>query len=218
MSAKVLPMDGDAHRGVPALLPWYASGRLDADEHALVEAHLAGCAHCRAELAWEHQLRAIQRAPDVEVGDVERSLAVVHRRLAAHDRAAPATDRAGTRASWLHAHRESWWWRWALAAQFAINVALGAWLLWPPVATYHALGSPAPSDAANVIVRFRADATEAEIRRALRQADAHVVGGPTATDAYLLRVKPERQLGAVAGLRAQPAVLLAESLGVGTSP
>ena len=33
------------------VLPWYAAGRVTADERALVEAHLAGCARCRDELA-----------------------------------------------------------------------------------------------------------------------------------------------------------------------
>ena len=37
-------------------LPWYAAGRVTADERALVEAHLAGCARCRDELA---QWRAV---------------------------------------------------------------------------------------------------------------------------------------------------------------
>jgi Putative zinc-finger len=40
-------------------LPWYAAGRVTADERALVEAHLAGCARCRDELA---QWRAVGAA------------------------------------------------------------------------------------------------------------------------------------------------------------
>jgi hypothetical protein len=41
------------------VLPWYAAGRVTADERALVEAHLAGCARCRDELA---QWRAVGAA------------------------------------------------------------------------------------------------------------------------------------------------------------
>ena len=41
------------------MLPWYAAGRVTADERALVEAHLAGCARCRDELV---QWRAVGAA------------------------------------------------------------------------------------------------------------------------------------------------------------
>ena len=49
------------------------------------------------------------------------------------------------------------------------------------------------------------------MRRALRAADARVVGGPTVTDAYLLRI-PSLDADALARLRAEPAVARVESL------
>ena len=217
MTAKVLPLDGDGHEGVQALLPWYATGRLDAAEQAAVEAHLAGCARCRAELAWEHRLVAAQQTLEPERGDTERALAQLHRRIAPAPRTAPMVGRATAR--WRRWQREPGWLRWVLAAQFAINLVLGAWLVWPLAgSTYHALGSPVYPASANVIVRFRAEATELDIRHALREVDARIVGGPTASDAYLLSVSPQRQLAAVNALRAQPAVVLAESLGSAASP
>ncbi|HET7527669.1 MAG TPA: zf-HC2 domain-containing protein [Burkholderiaceae bacterium] len=218
MTAKVLPIDGDGHERVQALLPWYASGRLDAAERAAVEAHLAGCARCGADLAWEHKVLAAQQTLDREPGDAERALAQMHRRIAAQQRAVPpGVAQATPKASrW---QREPGWLRWVLAVQFAINLVLGTWLVWPLAAgTYHALGSAVHPASANVVVRFRPDATERDIRQVLREVDARLVGGPTASDAYLLSVSPQRQLAAVTALRARPVVVLAESLGPGTPP
>ncbi|HEU5296337.1 MAG TPA: zf-HC2 domain-containing protein [Burkholderiaceae bacterium] len=218
MTAKVLPIDGDGHERVQALLPWYATGRLDAAEHAAVEAHLASCARCRAELAWEHKVLAAQQLPDHDPGDADRALAQLHRRIATQDRAAPR-EAARATPKWFRWQREPSWLRWVIAVQFAINVVLGTWLVWPLAAgTYHALGSAVYPASANVVVRFRPEATERDIRQALREVDARIVGGPTASDAYLLSVSPQRQLRAVAALRAKPAVVLAESLGPSTSP
>jgi hypothetical protein len=72
----------------------------------------------------------------------------------------------------------------------------------------------APVDAsapANALVVFRPDATEADIRAALRAGDARLVGGPTVTDAYLLRI-PDLGAAPLARLRAQRAVARVESL------
>ena len=41
----------DTHAEAWALLPWLANGRIDADDREWVEAHVSGCAECRAELA-----------------------------------------------------------------------------------------------------------------------------------------------------------------------
>ena len=47
----------DAHEQAQLLLPWLANGTLDAQDAALVEAHLAECEACRTELASELALR-----------------------------------------------------------------------------------------------------------------------------------------------------------------
>jgi anti-sigma factor RsiW len=220
MSAKVLPLDNDGHDGVQALLPWYVTGRLGAAEHAAVEAHLAGCARCRVELDWERKMFAAQRVLDGEVGDAERPLAQLHRRLAADGRVVPSTASRRASPTWAARYGESRWLRWVLGVQFAANLVLGTLLVLPLFSsgTYHALGTPVTVATANVVVRFRPDATESDIRHALRQADARLVDGPTVTDAYLLSVSADRVLAAVSGLRAQRAVLLAESLSGGTRP
>ena len=58
-------------------LPLYVSGRLDARSRSAVEAHLAGCAECAAEVA---MLSAVGRAFPVPAVDVARIAAAMPRR------------------------------------------------------------------------------------------------------------------------------------------
>jgi hypothetical protein len=44
------PRIPDTHAEAWALLPWLANGRIAGDDREWVEAHVAGCAECRAEL------------------------------------------------------------------------------------------------------------------------------------------------------------------------
>ena len=69
----VVPLDTDMHHAVQALLPWYLTQRLDSEDVARVEDHLAGCPSCQAELALERRLQAAQ--PLSLEGDAERGLA-----------------------------------------------------------------------------------------------------------------------------------------------
>lgn len=203
----VVQLGAGGHSRVQALLPWYASGRLDGDDLTQVEAHLAACAGCRAELDIERKLQAAYPASDA-AGDVEHGLALLRQRI---DASPPR--RHGSRAS-------PRWLRWALSAQFAVIVLLA--VLWrpqgQPADRYRGLGAPGTPGAANAVVMFRPDATEQQIRAALRAGDARVVGGPTATNAYLLRVPSAGHAAALVRLRAAPAVALAESLDAGAPP
>src|SRR3954469_530675 len=52
------------------LLPDLLHDRLDAGMRAMVEAHVAGCADCAAELELLRQLRATRRTPAVDVGSI----------------------------------------------------------------------------------------------------------------------------------------------------
>jgi Putative zinc-finger len=213
VSARVVPLDADVHVRLQGLLPWYLRGRLDADERVRVEAHVAQCARCQAELAWERKLLVT----DDDAGDpreVERDLAALRTRIA--DGAA-STRRAGAASRLLGRWRQGpAWMRWALLAQCAAVAVLGVALLVEtplPGQRYRALGAHTVLPAGgNLIVRFRPEATEQEMRDALRDSNAHLVHGPTSTDAYLLAVQPEHVNDAVARLRAQRAVLLVESL------
>jgi hypothetical protein len=60
-------MTTDEHLRAEELMTWKVNGRLASDEGAWLEAHLAGCAACRAELAAQQRLRAaLVREPTVE--------------------------------------------------------------------------------------------------------------------------------------------------------
>jgi hypothetical protein len=98
------------------------------------------------------------------------------------------------------------------AAQVGFLVLSAGILLSLSRPTYHALGSaPAPS-AADVIVIFRAEATEEDIRDALKASGASIVGGPTAADAYLLRVSANQRSQALNRLRSDNDVQMAEPI------
>lgn len=222
--ARILALEGDEHQHVQLLLPWYVNGTLDAGERVAVQAHLGRCARCQADATWQRRLRAhadegfasIQATPGdhVEHGEhVEQDWARLRERLdPPRTNALPGAAGARSRRRWAG----SWsrWWAIAVAAQ-AVVIAAMAFALWTsphhPADAYAALGRPLPPAAANALVVFHPDATEAQIRRALRACDARIVGGPTATDAYLLAV-PALGPRTLALLRSEPAVLRIESL------
>jgi len=197
----VIPLDPEGHSRVQALLPWYVTGRLEDNERVQVEAHLAGCARCRAELALERQLHATQAAPDdADAGAADHGFARLRQRLAKTPPRLP-------------------WWGWALGLQFAaiavLGVALALLLARPAGAPYRGLGGAGTG--ANAIVMFSPDATETQIRQALHAVDARLVGGPTTTRAYLLAL-PFADAGMLARLRGQPGVTMAESLAAEATP
>ena len=76
------------------------------------------------------------------------------------------------------------------------------WTLRPaPVAgEYHALSAPAEA-VATAVVRFRPDATEAQIRQGLKDSGARLVDGPTVSDAYVVRLPREHYAAALDKLR-----------------
>src|SRR5437868_3598363 len=78
--ADLVHLHEDPHDRAQSLLPWYANGTLDPAEAALVEAHLATCADCRAALEMD---RAIGGHPADVPLDVEQGWAAMRERLAA---------------------------------------------------------------------------------------------------------------------------------------
>ena len=205
MKARILALDTDEHRVVQALLPWFVNGTLDGMEASRVEAHLMQCERCQTDAAQQDRLRALP-ANAGPAGNVERDWAALRGRLDAK----PAAARRPSVAA------RGWWTRWlplAIGVQGALVVLLALALFGPArqAGPYRALGAAPGAAAPNALVVFRPDATEAEIRQALRAGEARLVGGPTVTDAYLLRVPGLGPQG-LARLRAQPAVLRVESL------
>jgi anti-sigma factor RsiW len=204
---RVVPLHGDEHEHVQSLLPWYANRTLDADEAEHVRVHLAGCPQCTAELAWQERLRtAAPSAPPAAMkAEVDRQWAALSQRLERPAAARPAVAKR----DWLSAR----WWPLALGVQSALVAALAlVWVLLPAHdEPYRALGGAPAATTANVLVVFRPNATEADIRRALRANRAQVVAGPTVTDAYLLRMDPLTSQ-TLARLRGDATIVRVESL------
>jgi len=220
MSGRVVQLGTDLHQKVQALLPWYVGATLDEEERAHVEAHIAECPRCQAELAWEREVQAAyaQSTPATS-SDAAQGFALLRERIAAD--ASPPQDRGLLARLKAHWREIPAWTRWAVAGQCVVVVALSSVLVitLAPDAGFRTLGGP-PGAAAggNLIVRFRPEATEQEMRRVLRESEARLVYGPTATDAYLLAVPAGLESEAVKRLRNERAVLLVESLNGKASP
>jgi len=196
---------GAAHDAAAELLPWYVTGQLAPDEAERVGAHVAGCAECQAEVAFQQRLEAeVARLPL----DVERGWADMRGRIEANDDAPlPAAQRTGRTTAWIG---------WGVAATFAI-VAGASWL--PQIAApraaapeYAALGQAAADQSGNVVVVFHPDTTERQLRAVLKAGEARIVDGPTAAGGYVLHVPAARKDAALATLRAQDRVVLAEPI------
>jgi anti-sigma-K factor RskA len=194
------------HDEAEELLPWYATGQLDAADRALVERHLLSCGNCREQLAVERRLidEFQAMAPEVESGWVR------------------LRGRIDTPVQVARAPKQPFAELWAVltrpavaaiaVAQLAFVVIAGGALLSLSRPAYHVLGSaPVPADA-NVIVIFDADTTEGEMRGALGAAGASIVGGPTSADAYLLHVAPAGRQNSLARLQADANVQLAQPI------
>jgi hypothetical protein len=219
MSGQILHLEPDPHAAVQRLLPWYLTGRLDTPEHDAVEAHLAQCPECRAELETERQWQLLQPGHGAQV-DVEDGWARMRARLAgdAVPRFADTPAPAPHRRRWLPPA-----WRagprlparaWAAPALLSVALVVAIVSTSRPAAVvgdYHALAAPDPAGA-TAVVRFRPDATEAQIRHGLKDSGARLVDGPTVSDAYVVRLPREHYAAALDKLRKAPGVALVEAL------
>lgn len=199
------------HQAAQQLLPWLLAGTLDGAERAMVEQHLQGCAQCRDDLAWQRRLRAAAPAPQGAF-DADRALARLMPRLR------PQAPRLGVLGRWREAAAaNNNWLKWTAAAQLAAIGVLALQLAGSRGADYRALGAAASANA-NAVVMFRPETTERDMRRILRASGARVVDGPTVADAYVLALPPAQVPAALARLRAERAVTLAQPLAAGERP
>ena len=199
-------MHEDSHDQAEELLPWYATGQLDATDRALVEAHLGSCARCQRALAAEHVLINEFRSLSPEI---DSGWAQLRGRIEARQ---PERRGIGSQLAEI----------WHLltrpvvaaiaAAQIAFVAASAMLLQWVSQPTYVALGSVSAAASANIIVMFRPDAREAGLRGALEGSGASLVGGPTAADAYLLHVPAQSRSAALKKLQHDANVTLAQPI------
>ena len=196
----------DPHEEAEELLPWYATGRLDSADRARIESHLAACARCQRQLKAERRLVEEFRtiSPEVDLGWArlrDRIESPERRRWSLFTKAIADLRQLSRPAVAA-----------LLTVGVAITVSATALMTSMDQPAYQALGSPAFSESANIIVIFRADTTEADMRNALRTSGASLVGGPTSADAYLLHVQPQARPSALERLRGNDDVTLAEPI------
>lgn len=212
MSERVIPFGLSEHSAADVLLPFYVNGTLRGEELAFVREHVEGCEQCRREVDWLHTVYAACASSPLfkETTDgvsASPALVVPHNSV---DR-----RRLGIRTGWRAAQP---WTRWLIAAQLAAIVVLATLLASPDsrqAASYRTLGSanPVSETRDTVVVRFDAAITAAELRRIVLGVDARIVDGPSATDVFVLALPAEQIDQALAALRAEPAVRVAERLG-----
>ncbi|HEY1879285.1 MAG TPA: zf-HC2 domain-containing protein [Caulobacteraceae bacterium] len=203
----VVPMHRDAHREALLLLPWHVSGVLDGPDQAQLEAHLADCAECRAELALERRLAT--EVIDLPA-DMAPAWAAMEQRLVA---SAPRRTKPARRNQVQQAAKSALpWLGWAVAAGVLMVVGLQAILPPRPAPVYHALAAAPDRASVDVAVIFKSQTTEADIQSVLYASHARVADGPTAANAWLLSVPAQERDAAVGRLRSSPEVLTAEPL------
>jgi anti-sigma factor RsiW len=205
--ARIIPLHGDEHEGVRALLPWYVTAQLDAEDQARVETHLAACAECQADLRSERKLQAGIKAMEPQV---ERDWSRLRERITSAGSVAASSPQAAPPRS-----PRVRWVGWAMAAQFMLIVLLGIQVAADrQPAAYRTLAAPAEATS-RIIVTFRPDSRERDLRQMLNRLHVRLVDGPTPTAAYVLQAPVAGGKDILAALRAQPVVATAEPLGPG---
>jgi len=180
------PADAPVHPEA-LLLPWYDRGELSADEHSAVEAHLAVCADCRAELAADRALAGDYQAVLDRYGDAPPSVHAAVMRQVRAEAAPPAVSHppSGLLARLAEAARALFSPQWAPAAAVAV-VAVQAGLLVvmlaarPPVAPPPVEVRGLEAQAPQIEVTFRPDAPIGAVAGALRDLGGRIVDGPRA--------------------------------------
>jgi anti-sigma factor RsiW len=170
----------DTHAEAWNLLPWLASGRIQPSDREWVEAHVQGCARCRAELEAQRQVSSQMLAgesPAVAASDEQRSFDKLWARIEAAESAAAT----GTHGS-APAPRASRTVRWLAAAVIVQGFGLALFALnalrdsddFRTVARVEAARADAPA----VRVVFAPEATIATINTLLAHQGLSIVSGP----------------------------------------
>jgi hypothetical protein len=202
----------EEHAFCSELLPWHASGSLDAIRARRVEAHLERCARCRADALREEAIvQAMSQPRGVELAP-QAGLARVMERIEARE-----------------SRRRLW--SWPLRAAFGpgvqrplvIALAIQALVIVmmtgvltislrdAPGSGYRTLSATVvdPAGASRVRIVFADELTMGDLRERLADIDAVIVAGPEGPGIYTLEVRGNLD-DALGALRTQPGVRLVE--------
>ena len=186
------------HKEIRLLLPGYVNGTLSEQERTETEVHLVDCESCNRQLEeWkviQSSIIEMNEAVPVPASDrLAQALDAIDRdeRQGAPHPAREATlfDRF---AKWIQGQCQTVWqpvptFAWAvIAAQFVLIVGLvGSFTLREP--TYSTLSGPSASGSENrirVVIGFRPNAPETDMRKALLEVQGTIVDGPSALGLY----------------------------------
>ncbi|MES2103260.1 MAG: zf-HC2 domain-containing protein [Pseudomonadota bacterium] len=205
------------HKTVQELLPWFVTETLDGEQLTMVQEHIRSCAQCQSDIAWQRKFQAVYLPSDA-TPDMDKAFAHLSARLDVSPNTPHPARKQGalSKIQSLFSREHMHWMPWALAAQCAIIFGLAFQFVSPAAVApaYHVLGASS-AGGGNVVVMFRPETRELDLRRILHASDARVVDGPTVTDAYLLSVPDAKLAQAVRQLRSDPAVMLVEPLSQG---
>lgn len=215
MTGAILQFTRSTHQRVLESLPWFLTETLEENERDMVEQHILGCAHCRAELESQRLLReAVNR--DEPTPGAEAALASLLPRL---DATRPMRANRGTRGiRWILGLDRPIpvWAGLALTLQLGITVALVLtfYRTDQDAATYHVLAAAdGPISAkGNLVVVFNPEAQLHTVQNILIASGARIVDGPLASGGYVLHAPQASLPTTLAWLRTQRAVALAERL------
>lgn len=215
------------------LLPWFATGRLDAEDAARVVVHLAECVTCRDDLEAQRSLHGVLTADDhveyspqpswqklmTRIDELDRELPVATTVEPFRAPAAVATHVGhGTVARWLVA---------ALVVQTFGLALLGA-LHWggsptsgaasPGFRTLASAPTAPASAGAAVRVVFAPGTNVEQVAALLRDIDARIVDGPSPAGTYALALaapatgEADPVAMAIGRLRADARIVFAEPI------
>jgi hypothetical protein len=184
------PRIPDTHAEAWDLLPWLANGRISPADREWVEAHLQGCAECRAELAQQRMLAVNLRdagtaasgvSPTHGISEEQRSFDKLWARIEAAESAAVGAPHAGA-----VPRRASPAVRWLAAAVIVQGIGLALFGVDalrsadPAAPEIHTVTSeaPAPTDAPTVSLVFAPQASIETINTLLTHQGLSIVSGP----------------------------------------
>jgi len=175
----------DTHAEAWALLPFLANGRIQASDREWVEAHVAGCEECRAEIAAQRMMAtAMNRGatPETAATDEQRSFNRLWARIEASESASPASAAASEARPTMRSSRTVRWLAAAVVIQGFGLALFGFNALQGPSEDMVTVASPdTPASRPNapaVRIVFTPDASIASINTLLAHQGLSIISGP----------------------------------------
>ena len=174
----------DTHAEAWALLPWLANGRIQASDREWVEAHVAGCEECRAEVAAQRKMAtAMNRSatPEEAATDEQRSFNRLWARIEASESASPASVAASEARPTMRSSRTVRWLAAAVVIQGFGLALFGFNALRGPSEGIVTVTDDAPASRPNaptVSIAFAPGASIGTVNTLLEHQGLSIVSGP----------------------------------------